>query len=858
MSLSRLVYFRVPLSMLAIFPFFLYAQNTGIFKTYNFPAQTSAMGEFNNGANFLINTCTSANSQATYVWTDAQGNFLNAETDFVGSCGRYRYDSIYYAITSATGSEPNRDITLSKISRTNTTIWSKTYPLSMDNVGNYVLPTRDKGFMIVGETQVANDTTYKVQLIKTDSLGNLQWQKVVSQGMIYSKIRRSNSSDCSDFVINKRIPVNKIWQTTDGGYYFEYTTKEPATNCGMGNGDGAVVVRLDTNGNYLWHKASLSSATEGQYHNVYPAENGNLLVLLTYVSKTAACEEASYKVFKFNAFGDTLWTFERKGQLCNGTKLQYAGAITMQRDGNVLVETQKGTIVRKLSGRTGAQLDSIVVPEQTGLTQATNMMETLNGGFAMVGGSGNTIYFYRNKFPTLTEKYCPSKSNTPWELWIANVRFDSINNSSDKFKDFATLGYSDYTNLSTTIATNRTYPLSITPALSWIGNLPNAYCRVWIDFNQNRIFEDSEKVLEQNNANPLTTNVFIPNTAGLGTTLMRVSLKNGSYPTACETFDKGEVEDYAINIIAGVDPCENDTTKPRITCPANLIVTIPTSQDSALVTLPTPSVSDACEHITLIYALPNGENVLPDIKLPVGATDVTVTAYDLARNASTCGFTVRVLQDPNFDAPDIVLSIATTPSHYQPYKNIDFIITAKNAGNQPFSDVRIMFKYPEFTANGGTATPSVGTWSEWCAGGVPCFTWSIPTLAARGTATLTVPIFVLNLTPPLVGTTKLLASTPADLIESNNSATVSVYPVSFSPQRLTPNPSTDFVQMEVESVVAQNTLFTITDSFGKAVYSENRRLEMGKNQLFFDVRQLPKGIYFIVQKEKMPLKLVKM
>jgi hypothetical protein len=640
MSATRLCFFGIPISILMLFPSFLSAQNAGIFKTYNVHAATSAIGQYNNGANFLINNC-NTNNQASYLWTDAQGVLLEIQNDFVGSCRQYRYDSIYYIITGAVGTEPNRDMNLSKIDRNNNIIWTKTHPLSMDNFGQFVIPTNDGGFIAVGATQVPNDTTYKVQLIKTDAVGNQQWQKVVNQGLIYSRIRRPNGTGCTDIINSKQIPIAKIWQTTDGGYYLEYATNEPSADCMLGKGDGAVVVRLDAQGNYLWHKANLSNTSESKYQNIFPAENGNLVVLLTTTVRDSDCTKNSYKVMKFTPLGDTLWTFERKQESCSNS--QYASGLMVARNGEVYLETQLGTIVRKISGSTGVQLDSIIVPNQAGLTKATNMIETLDGSFVMVGGIGEVVYFYKNKFPPLFEKYCASKSAVPWELWIANVRFDSLNNTSEKFKDYATLGYSNFTNLSTSISTGQIYPLSITPGLSWSGVLPSAFCRVWIDFNKNNVFEDTEKVLEQNNVNPMIANLLIPTTAVEGNVLMRVSMKSGSYPMACETFEKGEVEDYTVTIVKGKDPCENDNIAPIITCPTNMTVAIPIGQGATPVKLPLPSVTDACPQRVLIATLPTDESILPETLFSLGTTVVKWTVYDLARNEASCLFNVVVV-----------------------------------------------------------------------------------------------------------------------------------------------------------------------------------------------------------------------
>ncbi len=146
-------------------------------------------------------------------------------------------------------------------------------------------------------------------------------------------------------------------------------------------------------------------------------------------------------------------------------------------------------------------------------------------------------------------QYCASKGLAPWELWVSKVQFNTINNESEKFKDYATLGYSDYSNLSTGISKGQTYLLNITPGLSWSGYLPNVYCRAWIDYNGNKIFENAELVFQNINVNPFSANIRVPSSAINGNVRMRVALKWGGYPEPCEIFARGEVEDYTLNII---------------------------------------------------------------------------------------------------------------------------------------------------------------------------------------------------------------------------------------------------------------------------------------------------------------------
>jgi len=114
-------------------------------------------------------------------------------------------------------------------------------------------------------------------------------------------------------------------------------------------------------------------------------------------------------------------------------------------------------------------------------------------------------------------------------------------------------GYGDFTYLSTELANNGVYDLTVTT--HW----GSQYIKVWIDFNDNLLFEENEIVVDdyviaegQNGGNftetmPLT----IPNGANLGEHLMRAK-SNWDAPVpdnACEETEYGETEDYMVNIV---------------------------------------------------------------------------------------------------------------------------------------------------------------------------------------------------------------------------------------------------------------------------------------------------------------------
>ncbi len=82
-----------------------------------------------------------------------------------------------------------------------------------------------------------------------------------------------------------------------------------------------------------------------------------------------------------------------------------------------------------------------------------------------------------------------------------------------------------------------------------------------------------------------------------------------------------------------------DTTKPTLTCPTNVVVTLPlNSMDTAMaVDYSSPTATDNCSNVMITPSKASGS------VFPLGTTTVTLTATDGANNQTTCSFTVTVL-----------------------------------------------------------------------------------------------------------------------------------------------------------------------------------------------------------------------
>ena len=174
--------------------------------------------------------------------------------------------------------------------------------------------------------------------------------------------------------------------------------------------------------------------------------------------------------------------------------------------------------------------------------------------YAATDAKGNraTCSFLVTVQAVVVGEICASKSETPWLEWISKVQFNTINNVSEKTRsERFVVGYSDWRDVSTAVNQNKTYALSIMATESYSTTTTMLYYRAWIDFNGNGFFDTNEKVLEQTNNGKVVAvqNVKIPLTTTQGAVRMRVTMKKGSYPTPCEAFANGEVEDYTVNII---------------------------------------------------------------------------------------------------------------------------------------------------------------------------------------------------------------------------------------------------------------------------------------------------------------------
>jgi len=141
-----------------------------------------------------------------------------------------------------------------------------------------------------------------------------------------------------------------------------------------------------------------------------------------------------------------------------------------------------------------------------------------------------------------TSDYCTSQSNSNDRDWIGQVDI-----GPNFTKSSGASLYSDFTSTIIELNPGSTYGVILTPF--YPGKTQRDFWRIWIDFDGNGSFEDAgEQVFTANNKRgTVNGNITIPSGVS-GPTRMRITMKNGGAPSACEDpFSYGEVEDYTVD-----------------------------------------------------------------------------------------------------------------------------------------------------------------------------------------------------------------------------------------------------------------------------------------------------------------------
>lgn len=171
------------------------------------------------------------------------------------------------------------------------TMWTKTFGGTNIDIGHSVQQTSDDGYIVTGYTRsFGSQSGRRVWLIKTDELGNLQWQNTYGG---------SNDDEGYD-----------VKQTSDGGYIITGYTK----SLGAGGND-VYLIKTDSLGNQEWTR-TFGGPQDDEGYSVLQTIDGGYII--AGVTSSFAVGGRDVWIVKTNSSGLQEWTKSLGGLSSDG------------------------------------------------------------------------------------------------------------------------------------------------------------------------------------------------------------------------------------------------------------------------------------------------------------------------------------------------------------------------------------------------------------------------------------------------------------------------------------------------------------------------------------------------------------
>jgi PKD repeat protein len=266
-----------------------------------------------------------------------------------------------YIIASSTSSfgVGKADFWLIKTDVAGNMLWNKTYGGVENDEHATGRQTFDGGYIIVGTTHSFGDSLGDVWLVKTDSAGNMLWNKTYGEPYPYGEDGRSVQQTNDGgyviagydgkgdiLVIKADSGGNLVWKKSYGGSNTEYawsvqqTSDSGYTVAGWtasfgAGGIDAWFIKTDATGNIQWNKTYTGSEAIDEIYSVQPTIDGGYI--LAGFKGEAVSGKGDFWLIKTDNLGSVEWN-----QTYGGSDWECAYSVEQTNDGGYIVagETQ--------------------------------------------------------------------------------------------------------------------------------------------------------------------------------------------------------------------------------------------------------------------------------------------------------------------------------------------------------------------------------------------------------------------------------------------------------------------------------------------------------------------------------------
>ncbi|KAA0207303.1 T9SS type A sorting domain-containing protein [Ignavibacteria bacterium CHB1] len=259
--------------------------------------------------------------------------------------------------TRSFGTQSGRRIWLIKTSSTGDTIWNNTFGGSNDDEGYDVMQTNDGGYVIAGYTKSFGNGGKDVYLVKTDSVGIMQWSRTYGgqqddegysfvqtsdNGFLIVGATSSYGAGGRDAYLIKTDSMGLvIWTKTigglssDGAWSVENTTDGGFVFCGWtfsygpGSLGNAWLVKIDSAGNLQWQN-SFGGSEADRAQDLFQTSDGGYV--LTGYTESFGAGLYDMLLIKTDSNGNQQWL-----KTFGGSGRDYGQSIRETFDGGFIV-----------------------------------------------------------------------------------------------------------------------------------------------------------------------------------------------------------------------------------------------------------------------------------------------------------------------------------------------------------------------------------------------------------------------------------------------------------------------------------------------------------------------------------------